>query len=449
MLSVATDNSVNGSFRQMSVNGSFRGGSPSKPRLHVTESPVRDGPSPKSQVQQKKEQERLEYEANLRFRPEIPSSSIEIERGRGDKVKAVGSSSSSRSSRFDALYHDALKRRVEGPVLKSAAVLDSEATFKPQIPKRSRSLSSERGSVMSDDVSTRLHTTKGNYRSRPPSVTRAQQEEVFKPTISPYAQSLARTAKNVHERWTSVDKKTAARLKEKKAEVDAQLMQPCKFSPSIPKSSRSLSREREPYKKLPGPEKVADRLMSFKEELKVRKEALRAEYDKAHKATHPFKPSIPASSKEVLAAAAPMAMKEKDPVERLIKPVVRNVAAATAAAQAELTFRPKIPTLQRDGDSVGTLAPDSGGKAIHERLHEEARHKRAEEAARLRRAEEERRKIYTFTPTVPPPPPSATSPESAQKPAPVFERLSTDTKQFVQRVLSQVNKRPFSSCVCG
>lgn len=334
-----------------------------------------------------------------------------------------------------------MKRRVEGPVLKSAAALDGKATFKPQIPKRSRSLSSERGgSIMSDDVSTRLHTTKGNYRSRPPSVTREQQEAVFKPTISPYAQSIKRTDKNVHERWKSVDKRTTAELAQKKAEVDAQTMQPCKFSPSIPAASRSLSREREHYKKLPGPDKAADRLMSFKQELKARKDALRVEYDKVHKAAHPFKPSIPTSSKKVLAAAAPMAMAERDPVERLIKPVVRNLMAATAAAQVELTFRPKIPTRMQDGDSVAATAPDYGGTAVHERLHQEARHKRAEDAARLRRAEEERRKIYTFTPTVPPAP-SGTSPDSAQKAAPVFERLSVDSKKFVQAVLSQVGCR--------
>ena len=89
----------------------------------------------------------------------------------------------------------------------------------------------------------------------------------------------------------------------------------------------------------------------------------------------PFQPTIPISSKILVAASASSTMDE-DTVTRLLKPVERNKTAATTAAHADLTFQPKIPTpppkvIKGDTMDGGVIKPltHDNGKPVHDRLY--------------------------------------------------------------------------------
>ena len=253
-------------------------------RLAVTEAPLRQGLSPKVLIEMRKEQKLREDEENQTFTPKISNRSNRLGRGRDETVKAIG------SSRFDALYNDARKRRTEGPVLKSD-VVDHDLTFRPEIPKRSRSLSADRAGS-THEVAQRLYQTKGNYRDRKIAQLESEKEEVFKPTIPKRSSSLVRASTgDLHSRWKSAEQRKQEQLVQLKAEVDAKIMAPCAFTPEICEGSRSISATREKQRKENGSTTTANdrkykELMKFKEDLKLKKEMLRLQHEEQSRAGH-------------------------------------------------------------------------------------------------------------------------------------------------------------------
>ena len=259
-------------------------------RLSVTESPLRQGPSPKILIEMRKEQKLREEQENQTFAPKISDKSIRLGRGRDETVKAIG------SSRFDALYSDARKRRTEGPVLKSFGE-DHDLTFRPEIPKRSRSLSADRAGSP-HDVAQRLHQTKGNYRDRKIAQLESEKEEVFKPTIPKRSSSLVRASTgDLHSRWKSAEQRKQEQLVQLKAEVDAKIMATCAFTPEICEGTRSISATRENQRKDNGTTTSANdrkykELMKFKEDLKLKKEMLRLQQEEHSRAGHISYPNL-------------------------------------------------------------------------------------------------------------------------------------------------------------
>ena len=261
-------------------------------RLSVTDAPLRQGPSPKILIEMRKEQKLREDQENQTFAPKISDKSIRLGRGRDETVKAIG------SSRFDALYNDARKRRNEGPVLKSD-VVDHDLTFRPEIPKRSRSLSADRGGSP-NEVAQRLHQTRGNYRDRKIAQLQSEKEEVFKPTIPKRSSSLVRSSTgDLHARWKSAEQRKQEELVHLKAEADARISAICAFTPEICEGSRSISATRANQRKDNGTTTTSanDRkykeLMKFKEDLKIKKEMLRLQHEELSRAGHINVPSNP------------------------------------------------------------------------------------------------------------------------------------------------------------
>ena len=440
-------------------------------RLAVTEIPPQAGPSRKTEFERKREDKRREEQAQATFQPKIPSSSIRLDKkSHNQQSGVIDQSEGGRDvtveptrgrSRFDALYNDACKRKKEGPVLKNS-ITDNDLTFKPAIPRRSRSLSKDRNGTWSstepkESVAQRLHQTKGTGREKKVETTSAQKEEVFKPTIPKRSSSLARPIGppvDLHTRFSKAEERRVEELDQLKAAVDANLLDPCSFVPEITKKAKVLSIPTKDGvwfdKKNVGT--AADRLMQYKLDLKAKKEDMRRQYEQKNHADEPFKPTIPLRSKKV-AAAATQANPGEAVHTRLAKPTMRKVTAATAAAEAAMTFQPKAskPISHSPEDhtwrdinvsSNKSMAPHRDlDKPVHERLHQDAHHKKLQLETERRLAEEQASKAFSFAPVLPVAPTTlSTKPsEGAASSTPIHERLATDNRKFMHSVLSQVH----------
>ena len=443
-----------------------------KTRLHVTEIPPQEGPSRKTELEKRREEKRREEQAQATFQPKIPSSSIRLDKkthnqpsdvkDQSDRGRDSTADPSKRNSRFDALYNDARKRRTEGPVLKNN-VTDNDLTFKPAIPRRSRSLSKDRNGTWTSNepketIAQRLHQTKGTGREKKIETTTAQKEEVFKPTIPKRSSSLARSIGppvDLQTRFTKAEVRRVEELDQLKAEVDANLLDPCSFVPEITKKAKSLAIPTKDGvwfdKKNVGT--AADRLMQYKLDLKAKKEDMRKQHEQKTLADEPFKPTIPLRSKKVAAAAAAQANSGETVHSRLAKPTIRKVTAATAAVEAAMTFQPKAskPISHSPEDCTWrdinvnsnkiSMPHREVDKPVHERLHEDAHHKKLQLETERQLAEEQAVKAFPFAPVLPVAPTTILpkSPEGTASSTPIHERLATDNRKFMHSVLSQVH----------
>jgi len=427
--------------------------------------------SPRQAVEQRKGEKREAEEAALVFSPRIPSSSEKLDRGRSEKKQDT-------SPRHTRLYQDALKRRTEGPKLKTVSPtteLDGFG-FSPRIPRRSRSLSKDRfgrgakssptgnGADCAPSVSEWLHSTKGSLRERAPSSNK--DEEVFHPKIPRRSASLVRSSGDLEARWRSADARLAQELQMLRAEVDEEELAPCSFVPAITKMAKKLGTSSSKdggvtwtdtayggNGKSPTNHKAADRLMRYKKDLLAKKEFLQRQHQEEERKALSPTPTIPRKSRALTAThASSGGGKGVDVHTRLARSPTRRVADAVIAdVEAMCPFQPKLVARPSSSPSTSTWTETGdepereAGESVHERLHREAaaRKKAQEEADRK---VEEAARAFPYAPTLPPTPPTvgnkaadASYPESWT----IFDRLASDVtgKNFMHALLEQVATR--------
>lgn len=315
----------------------------------------------REQIRIKKEREREEEQAQLTFRPTV------------NQPKKHQHQNDDKSSRFDKLYGDALKRHITSHAKEADSPIkegNKELTFKPQLStlgaKQSRSSSRERlgitkASSKSRDVSrerngvasvsqnnkdgsvvgansrkssnSRPNSANGLNSSRTRTVSKEQEASAtFRPSISKRAKSIEnkrqQESRNIAERLYDQGKVAKEKMEQRKTELDHLRMQECTFTPSITTKSKSSTQANSNLE-------VTERLRRF-EEIKKKKleEALRRkEEEETEELT--FKPKI---SHRAQSPSSDLTLEE-----RLMAPSKRrNDSRALEEASKELTFKPKL-----------------------------------------------------------------------------------------------------------
>jgi hypothetical protein len=341
--------------------------------------------SRREEVALKAAAKKREDEDNFSFKPHLAHR----KKKNGDpESPAGGAGAGAGEEAYSRLYTDARRKQEEAKIQSSLPPPD---TFRPTLAHRSTSVVKDKARAQSPiESSNRLFRT--SHRQSRPEAPQAS----FKPTISKRAKSLERnpgvsTSDRLYAQAV-ITKEKQEKMREtlRKQEESSLTFAPSTNESSKPKGAGDRGAARAPP--------VSDRMQSYIEARSRKLEEAKKEKEAREAAEFTGRPSIGTRRKD--SKAVPLA--GANVFDRLTK----VEAAHIPEKDAEETFKPTIFTSKRaqSAGRAGLVARDSldslGSEKLHDRLYKEAEQRRRELAAERDLARQEEEKQLTFTPQI-------------------------------------------------
>lgn len=335
-----------------SVGRISRGGSSAKMSEMRDDASVADTvsnkPSLREEISARKEQKKLEEQAQFTYKPASFTQKSPFQR----KEKQ-----GQQENRFEKLYSDAVNRHISEQIQKTEGELakqDPHLTFKPRISSKAANLSrsssrerlgmsrtSSRSSLL-DDQSVGSSNGGSSVRSltRSRSATPTKSEFSFQPTITKRAHSVDRknSDRNMQiprtERLYQNSFDQQEKLAQMRQSMEERAMTECTFAPAIKENPRSLKRADSSLS-------ITERLNRRGEEQKLRLEDAKQRVEEEMREQATFKPLIKETRR-----SRERSQERGDVVSRLLTPseASKNSQAALRESRVELTFQPKCVT---------------------------------------------------------------------------------------------------------